>query len=102
VIFIISRFHAIYWPAFLLALDLPPPKTLLTHGHWTKDRQKMSKSRGNVADPFVAMGYNTDGTPKSRAVVEPEKNRGELDIGVDGVRWYMLRVGGTFETDSGE
>ncbi|KAF8688652.1 Class-I aminoacyl-tRNA synthetase, partial [Rhizoctonia solani] len=96
----IIRFHAIYWPAFLLALDLPPPKTLLTHGHWTKDRQKMSKSRGNVADPFLAMGYNEDGTPKPRVVVNPEKNRGELDIGVDGVRWYMLRAGGTFETDS--
>ncbi|CAE7203139.1 unnamed protein product [Rhizoctonia solani] len=93
-------FHAIYWPAFLLALDLQPPKTLLTHGHWTKDRQKMSKSRGNVADPFLAMGFNQDGTPKQRAVVEPEKNRGELDIGVDGVRWYMLRAGGTFESDS--
>ncbi|KAJ1302733.1 hypothetical protein OPQ81_003046 [Rhizoctonia solani] len=96
----IIRFHAIYWPAFLLALDLPPPKTLLTHGHWTKDRQKMSKSRGNVADPFLAMGYNQDGTSKQRVVVDPEKNRGELDIGVDGVRWYMLRAGGTFETDS--
>ncbi|CAE6442460.1 unnamed protein product [Rhizoctonia solani] len=96
----IIRFHAIYWPAFLLALDLPPPKTLLTHGHWTKDRQKMSKSRGNVADPFLAMGYNQDGTPKQRVLVEPEKNRGELDIGVDGVRWYMLRAGGTFDTDS--
>ncbi|KDN49077.1 hypothetical protein RSAG8_02430, partial [Rhizoctonia solani AG-8 WAC10335] len=96
----IIRFHAIYWPAFLLALDLPPPKTLLTHGHWTKDRQKMSKSRGNVADPFLAMGFNQDGTPKQRAVVGAEKNRGELDIGVDGVRWYMLRAGGTFETDS--
>ncbi|CAE6514677.1 unnamed protein product [Rhizoctonia solani] len=96
----ILRFHAIFWPAFLLALDLPPPKTLLTHGHWTKDRQKMSKSRGNVANPFLAMGYNEDGTKKQRVAVEPEKNRGELDIGVDGVRWYMLRAGGTFETDS--
>ncbi|KAG8763948.1 methionyl-tRNA synthetase [Ceratobasidium sp. 423] len=96
----ILRFHAIFWPAFLLALDIPPPKTLLTHGHWTKDRQKMSKSRGNVANPFLAMGYNEDGTPKQRVVVRPEKNRGELDIGVDGVRWYMLRAGGTFETDS--
>ncbi|CAE6416600.1 unnamed protein product [Rhizoctonia solani] len=96
----IIRFHAIYWPAFLLALDLPPPGTLLTHGHWTKDRQKMSKSRGNVADPFLAMGFNQDGTPKQRVVVESERNRGELDIGVDGVRWYMLRAGGTFDTDS--
>jgi hypothetical protein len=97
----LTSFHAIYWPAFLLALDLPPPKTLLTHGHWTKDRQKMSKSRGNVADPFLAMGYNQDGTPKQRLSVPTEKQKGEIDVGVDGVRWYMLRAGGTFETDSG-
>ncbi|KAG8714025.1 methionyl-tRNA synthetase [Ceratobasidium sp. 395] len=96
----IVRFHAIYWPAFLLALDLPPPKTLLTHGHWTKDRQKMSKSRGNVADPFVAMGVNPDGTRRERSVGAPGTSKGEIDVGVDGVRWYLLRAGGTFDSDS--
>ncbi|KAG8737071.1 methionyl-tRNA synthetase [Ceratobasidium sp. 414] len=98
----IVRFHAIYWPAFLLALDLPPPRTLLTHGHWTKDRQKMSKSRGNVADPFVIMGINPDGKRRERSVGPPGTSKGEIDVGVDGVRWYLIRAGGTFDSDSGE
>jgi methionyl-tRNA synthetase len=51
----IVRFHCIYWPAFLLALDLQPPKQILTHAHWTMDNQKMSKSIGNVVDPFFAL-----------------------------------------------
>ncbi|KAB5594508.1 Methionyl-tRNA synthetase [Ceratobasidium theobromae] len=95
----IIRFHTIYWPAFLFALDLPAPTTLLTHGHWTRDRQKMSKSRGNVTNPFTAMGHNSDGTPKQR-LAAPGMQQGEIDVGVDGVRWYMLRAGGTFDTDS--
>jgi hypothetical protein len=37
-----------------VAADLPLPKHILTHGHWTMDRFKMSKSRGNVANPFEA------------------------------------------------
>lgn len=96
----IVRFHAIYWPAFLLALDLPPPKTLLTHAHWTKDRQKMSKSRGNVADPFVSMSLNPDGTPKKRLEVSPDLHKGEVDVGPDGVRWFLMRAGGTFDSDN--
>jgi methionyl-tRNA synthetase len=47
----ILRFHAIYWPAFLMAADLPLPKRLFAHGWWTKDGQKISKSLGNVIDP---------------------------------------------------
>ena len=47
-----NRFHAIYWPAFLMALDLEPPKKLLVHGHWLTGNVKMSKSLGNVVDPF--------------------------------------------------
>jgi len=47
----ILRFHAIYWPAFLLAAGLPLPKKLFAHGWWTRDGQKMSKSIGNVVDP---------------------------------------------------
>ncbi len=42
----ILRFHCVYWPALLLALDLPLPKAVLSHAHWTMDRKKMSKSRG--------------------------------------------------------
>ena len=63
----------------LLALSLPLPKTLLTHAHWTNNQKKMSKSLGNVADPIEAMDI----------------------FGVDGVRYYMARVGGRFRDDVG-
>ncbi len=49
----IQRFHAIIWPAILMALDLPLPKHLAVHGWITFNGQKMSKSLGNVVDPFV-------------------------------------------------
>ena len=42
----ILKFHAIYWPAILLSLDLPLPPILLVHSHWTVDGVKMSKSLG--------------------------------------------------------
>lgn len=47
----ILRFHAIYWPAFLMSLDLPLPKRIGAHGWWTRDGEKMSKSKGNVIAP---------------------------------------------------
>lgn len=72
-------FHALYLPAVLLALDLPLPKHLLTHGHWTMDKFKMSKSRGNVANPFEAMKL----------------------WGVDAMRMYLMRVGGNSASDAG-
>ncbi len=65
----ILRFHAIHWPAMLLALGLSMPKAILVHGFITSDGQKMSKSLGNVVDPF-----------------ELVKN-----YGVDAVRYYILR-----------
>ena len=49
----IMRFHAIIWPAMLMALDLPLPKHLAVHGWITFNGQKMSKSLGNIIDPFV-------------------------------------------------
>ncbi|KAK5630846.1 hypothetical protein RRF57_006561 [Xylaria bambusicola] len=51
----IVRFHCVYWPAFLMALDLPLPKQVLSHGHWLMSNQKMSKSIGNVVNPFFAL-----------------------------------------------
>ncbi|KAG6000250.1 hypothetical protein E4U43_001651, partial [Claviceps pusilla] len=51
----ILRFHAIYWPALLIALGLPLPKRLLCHNHWTMSNRKMSKSLGNVVNPFFAV-----------------------------------------------
>ena len=57
----IMRFHAITWPAMLMALDLPLPKHLAVHGWITFNGQKMSKSLGNVVDPFLlADRYGAD------------------------------------------
>ena len=65
----ILRFHAIYWPAFLMSLDLPLPKTIGAHGWWTRDGEKMSKSKGNVISPKeVSDAY-----------------------GVENLRYFMLR-----------
>ena len=49
----IVRFHAVIWPAILMALDLPLPKHIVGHGWFTFDGKKMSKSLGNVVDPFI-------------------------------------------------
>lgn len=76
----IVRFHCIYWPAFLLALDLPPPKRVLTHAHWTLNHQKMAKSTGNVVNPFFAMDR----------------------FGVEVMRYYLAHDGGiTNDSDYG-
>ncbi len=65
----ILRFHAIYWPAFLMSLDLPLPKHIGAHGWWTRDGEKMSKSKGNVISPKeVSDAY-----------------------GVENLRYFMLR-----------
>ncbi len=48
----ILRFHAIYWPAFLMAADVEPPKKIFAHGWWTNEGKKISKSLGNVIDPY--------------------------------------------------
>ncbi len=48
----ILRFHTVYWPAFLMAAGLEPPKRVFAHGWWTNEGQKISKSLGNVIDPF--------------------------------------------------
>ncbi|HEY2321306.1 MAG TPA: methionine--tRNA ligase [Thermoanaerobaculia bacterium] len=47
----IVRFHAVYWPAFLMAAGLPLPKQVVGHGWWLRDQQKISKSLGNVVRP---------------------------------------------------
>ncbi len=57
----ILRFHAIYWPAFLMSLDLPLPKHIAAHGWWTRNGEKMSKSKGNVVNPKeVADAYGLE------------------------------------------
>ncbi len=57
----IVRFHSIIWPAILMALDLPLPKKVYGHGWLLLDGGKMSKSKGNVVDPYVlAERYGVD------------------------------------------
>jgi methionyl-tRNA synthetase len=59
----IIRFHCVYWPAFLMAASLTPPKRVFAHGWWTVEGQKMSKSLGNVVDPNVMVTkYGLDQT----------------------------------------
>ena len=48
----ILRFHAVYWPAFLLAADIKPPNRVYGHGWILSDKEKMSKSKGNILDPL--------------------------------------------------
>jgi len=65
----IVRFHAVFWPAFLMAAELPLPERVYAHGWWTNEGQKISKSVGNVIDPLK--------------LVET--------YGLDPVRYFLLR-----------
>ncbi len=47
--------HAVYWSTMLMALEIPLPHTIFAHGWWTMDGEKMSKSRGNVVDPYAVI-----------------------------------------------
>jgi len=51
----ILKFHAVYWPAMLMAANLPIPKTIFAHGWWTNEGKKISKSLGNAIDPNKIM-----------------------------------------------
>jgi methionyl-tRNA synthetase len=70
----ILRFHAVYWPAMLMAAELPLPKRLFAHGWWTKDGQKISKSIGNVIDPVELV--NKYGVDQTRFFLMSEVNFG--------------------------
>ena len=57
----ILRFHTIIWFSMLMAADIAPPKMVFSHGWWTIEGEKMSKSRGNVIDPYqVAEEFDAD------------------------------------------
>ncbi len=57
----ILRFHSVYWPSFLMSAGVELPKKVFAHGWWTVDGEKMSKSTGNVVDPFkVIESFGTD------------------------------------------
>lgn len=64
----IAKFHAIYWPCFLMAAGIPLPKQIIVHGHWLSGGVKMSKSVGNVVDPLDMISHYE----------------------CDPVRWYLL------------
>ena len=65
----IVRFHAVYWPAFLMAASLPAPKRVFAHGWWTIEGEKMSKSLGNVVAPADLIA----------------------NYGLDQTRWFLMR-----------
>lgn len=65
----IVRFHTVYWPAFLMSADLPLPKKVFAHGFWLNSGEKMSKSLGNVVDPFALAA----------------------EFGIDAVRYFFVR-----------
>ena len=56
----ILRFHAVYWPAFLMAAGMFLPETILAHGWWLMGEDKMSKSRGNVVRPDTLLRFGND------------------------------------------
>ncbi|PWB61809.1 MAG: methionine--tRNA ligase [Deltaproteobacteria bacterium] len=57
----ILRFHAVFWPAFLMSAGIAPPLGVFAHGWWTVEGQKMSKSLGNVVDPYEMVAtYGAD------------------------------------------
>lgn len=59
----ILRFHAVYWPAFLMAAEWPLPNRVFAHGWWTNEGQKISKSLGNAIDPLELVStYGLDQT----------------------------------------
>lgn len=65
----ILRFHAVYWPAMLMAVGVALPKCVFAHGFWVANGEKMSKSKGNVVDPFEL----------------------SATLGVDQMRYYLMR-----------
>jgi methionyl-tRNA synthetase len=75
----IVRFHAVYWPAFLMSAGLPLPTTVFAHGFLTYNGQKMSKSLRNAVDPLgIARAFG-------------RATRGTDDAGADALRYQLLR-----------
>ncbi|SRR5579875_412805 len=73
----IIRFHAVYWPAFLMAAELPLPKQIFAHGWLLFEQEKMSKSKGNIAYP--------------EPIVKAFDELTGANVGNDALRYYLLR-----------
>ncbi|MDR0677719.1 MAG: methionine--tRNA ligase [Holosporaceae bacterium] len=113
----ILRFHAVYWPAFLISAGLELPRRIFAHGWWTSEGQKMSKSIGNVVDPydviknfgldqlryflFREVRFGEDGDFSK----ENMKNRISYDLAndlgnlVQRVLAFIQKIGGNLETN---
>lgn len=75
----ILKFHAVYWPAILMALQLSLPKRLIVHGFFTINGQKMSKSLGNIIDPYkLSEKYGADATRYLLITAFPFGNSGDV------------------------
>lgn len=93
----ILKFHAIIWPAILLALDLPLPKCVFAHGWWNIEGDKMSKSKGNVINPLKLIA--NFGTDACRYFLLRE-----ISLGGDGVfslEAFITRFNGDLANDLG-
>lgn len=74
----ILRFHAVYWPAFLMAADIKLPAKIFAHGWWTNEGQKISKSVGNVIDPYQEVKWL-------------ESINCDTDLAIDYLRYFLMR-----------
>lgn len=80
----ISRFHCVYWPAFLMAAGLPLPKSVVAHGWLLFEESKMSKSRGNIV--------RTETILDGFGALQPEASKREQDLfASDALRYFLLR-----------
>jgi len=93
----IVRFHAVYWPAFLMGADLPPPRRVFAHGWWTNEGQKISKSLGNVIEPNeIVARYGLDQLRYFLLREVPFGNDGDFSH-----RAVMNRINGELANDLG-
>lgn len=93
----ILRFHAVYWPAFLMAAELEPPKRVFAHGWWTNEGQKISKSLGNVIKPHdLIEEYGLDQTRYFLLREVPFGNDGDFSK-----RSMIARMNGELANDYG-
>ena len=93
----ILRFHAVYWPAFLMAADLPLPKRVFAHGWWTNEGQKISKSLGNAIDPnHLVSTYGLDQTRYFLMREVPFGNDGDFSV-----QAMTQRINGDLANDFG-